>query len=183
MRCRPGEANESEGDPQRLAVAKVCGLIQKERKDGEKWSVKSLAKEAGLTESHFCRIFKKIMGLTVGEYRASIVGKEEVVVRKVGVPNKSAPVFMENGAAVASLEFPYIPGTVEAQDSVTDFDSELARNWCDFSGVTDLPGTLEMYPGIHGSDNFNFSPEMISDASTPATVDDGFQFLDFDAVS
>ena len=183
MRCRPGELSESEGDPQRLAVAKACGLIQKERKDGEKWSVKGLAKEVGLTESHFCRVFKKVMGLTVGEYRASIIGKEEVVSRNVIVPNKSAPVFMESGAAVASLEFPYIPATVKAQDSLMDFDSELARNWCDFSGVTDLSGILEMYPGIHCSDNFNFSPEMISDASTPATVDDGFQFLDFDAVS
>jgi len=34
--------------------------------------VKELAKEVGLTESHFCRIFKKIAGRTVGEYRRSL---------------------------------------------------------------------------------------------------------------
>lgn len=31
--------------------------------------MKQLAKEVGMTESHFCRIFKKISGRTVGEYR------------------------------------------------------------------------------------------------------------------
>lgn len=68
-RCRPN-LRENEGDPQILAVDKACELIVREEIGAVKWSVKGLAKEVGLTESHFCRVFKKIMGMTIGEYRA-----------------------------------------------------------------------------------------------------------------
>lgn len=71
---------------------RVCGLLKEELKEKEmglrrlgwhdeggndaigerrKWSVKRLATEVGVTESHFCRVFKKVMGMTVGEYRSS----------------------------------------------------------------------------------------------------------------
>lgn len=39
---------------------------------GVKWTVKALGAEVGMTESHFCRVFRKVMGMTVGEYRASL---------------------------------------------------------------------------------------------------------------
>lgn len=70
-RCRP-ELNEAEGDPQKVFADRACELLRNEEEDGKKWSVKGLAKEVGLTESHFCRVFKKVVGLTVGEYRNSI---------------------------------------------------------------------------------------------------------------
>lgn len=61
------------GDGQRVVVEKACGLIEREgfglEVEGEKWSVRALAGEVGLTESHFCRVFRKVMGCTVGEYR------------------------------------------------------------------------------------------------------------------
>ncbi|TVY73149.1 Bifunctional transcriptional activator/DNA repair enzyme Ada [Lachnellula suecica] len=70
-RCRP-ELAQVAADPQRVFVDKACELIGMEGGGGEKWSVKGLAKEVGLTESHFCRVFKKVLGITVGEYRARI---------------------------------------------------------------------------------------------------------------
>lgn len=70
-RCRPESAGGEE-DPQVAFVNKACGLIEKELQGGEKWSVKALAKEVGLTESHFCRVFKKVLGVTIGEYRSQI---------------------------------------------------------------------------------------------------------------
>lgn len=53
-------------------VEKICALIQEEAVVGvEKWGVKNLAREVGVTESHLCRVFKKIIGVTIGEYRAT----------------------------------------------------------------------------------------------------------------
>ena len=67
-RCRPNEIL-TQGDPQRIAVAKARVLIGMEIHGKVRLSVKALASEVGLTESHFCRIFKKVTGATVGEYR------------------------------------------------------------------------------------------------------------------
>jgi hypothetical protein len=73
--------NRDGEDAQVRMCERVCRLLKEELKDlqgeddsdvgGErrKWSVKSLAKEVGVTESHFCRVFKKVMGMTVGDYR------------------------------------------------------------------------------------------------------------------
>ncbi|CCD55948.1 hypothetical protein BofuT4_uP150800.1 [Botrytis cinerea T4] len=37
-----------------------------------------MAKEVGLTESHFCRVFKRETGGTLGEYRAKLIGQQLV---------------------------------------------------------------------------------------------------------
>ena len=67
LRCRPSAS--AKDDLQKTAIRKACALVDSER-NGRIWSVKDLGREAGLTESHFCRTFKKIMGCTVGDYRA-----------------------------------------------------------------------------------------------------------------
>ncbi|TVY25609.1 Bifunctional transcriptional activator/DNA repair enzyme [Lachnellula hyalina] len=89
-RCRPEVEGGSPGDGQKVLVAKACGLIENEGVSGSaglgvgvgvqlemevevgKWSVRDLARECGVTESHFCRVFKKVMGCTVGEYRKQL---------------------------------------------------------------------------------------------------------------
>lgn len=68
-RCCPDKDIE---DAQTTMVRRVCELIKKEAESGEKWSVKALSREVGLTESHFCRMFKRTMGKTVGKYRQDI---------------------------------------------------------------------------------------------------------------
>jgi hypothetical protein len=73
-RCHP-DSKTNQDDPQKIAVAKACNLIKKEAEGGGKWNVKALATEVGLTESHFCRVFKKVVGITVGEYRTSLLLK------------------------------------------------------------------------------------------------------------
>ena len=178
MRCRPGEQDESTGDPQRIAVRKACDLIQdEEESQGTKWSVKNLAKEVGLTESHFCRVFKKITGVTVREFRAKVCeerrnGDAEVV--------RSKSISDVQVAASPPVYQIYVPG-LEAQEV---FDSELARSWQEFSGTSDLTGIIDMFPNLLGTDptSFNFTPELVSDVSTPAITDDGFQYLNFDEV-
>ena len=178
MRCRPGDEDESAGDPQRIAVNTACELIREEGKaeGGVKWSVKHLATEVGLTESHFCRVFKKIMGLTIGEYRAwmlkQIKQEKAVAARKASV---------EVQVATSPFEFDYSAPRVDFQGS---FDSELARDWQNFSGISDMAGTIEMFPGVLDMEltSFEFSPEPVSALSTPAMTDDVFQFLNFEEV-
>ena len=181
MRCRPGELDESAGDPQKIAVDKACELIRNEGAGGTRWSVKGLAKEVGLTESHFCRVFKKIMGSTVGEYRTRGLAKgtsresneKEVVPRK---PSSALQV------ASSPFESPYSIAGIQTHDSFLDLDSELAQDWQDFSGTDNMTGAIDVFPELYTMDpsNLDFSPELVSDASTSITTDDGFQFLNFD---
>ncbi|KAI4749003.1 hypothetical protein E4T50_00721 [Aureobasidium sp. EXF-12298] len=64
-RCRPdddlffGEAEE--------VVMKAMAVIGK-RQGEEKRGLVQMAAEVGVTKSYLCRVFKKTMGMTVGEY-------------------------------------------------------------------------------------------------------------------
>jgi methylphosphotriester-DNA--protein-cysteine methyltransferase len=184
MRCRPGSLNESADDPQKAAVAKACALVKREGNGKfEKWSVKILAKEVGLTESHFCRVFKKTMGMTVGEYRASLEENEET---RVVMPMKlesMAPILELHENVTSILLAPNMMNQ-EDQNSLDNHDSNLARDWLDFSGPATSFGDVDMFSGLDTIiiPSHNFSPETSSDVSTP-TIDDCFQFLDFEAVN
>ncbi len=77
-RCLPN-AVDSEKDPQVKAVEKACRLIGEEGgRRTEKWSVRALGVEVGLTEGHFCRVFKKVTGMTVGQYRSYLLVSRDV---------------------------------------------------------------------------------------------------------
>jgi methylphosphotriester-DNA--protein-cysteine methyltransferase len=177
MRCRPGDEDGSTGDPQRIAVEKARRLICEEgRGDSRgKWGIKDLAKEVGLTESHFCRVFKKVMGSTVGEYRARLA-----VERKTGsngVPASKVAQDVHVAASPFDLQYP-----VAGLQDLDSFDPELAREWQDFGGNSEL--IADTFPGLSVTDfmSFDSSPALLSDSSTPEMTDDGFQFLNFDEI-
>ncbi|KAH8682844.1 hypothetical protein BGZ60DRAFT_443381, partial [Tricladium varicosporioides] len=67
-RCKPNLISFEQEEGQKSMVDRACVLLEKEESRGEKWTVKQLAIEVGLTESHFCRVFRKLLGMTVGEY-------------------------------------------------------------------------------------------------------------------
>lgn len=73
-RCRPecgGTAAQS--NPQAAMVEKACQTIRDEVDAGLKPRLNDLATQAGLTPSHFHRVFKKILGVTPGQYISSVV--------------------------------------------------------------------------------------------------------------
>ncbi|KAJ6110530.1 hypothetical protein N7486_002765 [Penicillium sp. IBT 16267x] len=73
-RCRPqcgGTAAQS--NPQAAMVEKACQTIRDEVDAGLKPRLHDLATQAGLTPSHFHRVFKKILGVTPGQYVSSVV--------------------------------------------------------------------------------------------------------------
>jgi len=94
-RCRP-ESGTGDQDPQVAFVNKACGLIEKELEGEQKWSVKALAKEVGLTESHFCRVFKKVLGVTIGEYR------NQIKPRSLDLFSKESPIIPDTTQGTAS---------------------------------------------------------------------------------
>ncbi|KAF7935343.1 uncharacterized protein EAE97_008250 [Botrytis byssoidea] len=63
----------------RRMVDQAMELIESELANGgQKWTIKKMAKEVGLTESHFCRVFKKETGGTLGEYRMKVIAQQSV---------------------------------------------------------------------------------------------------------
>jgi methylphosphotriester-DNA--protein-cysteine methyltransferase len=130
MRCHP-EMNEDERDPQKTAVAKSCDLIKRDAEGGRKRSVKALAKEVGFTESHFCRVFKKITGMTVGDYRSNMYGKKSA--------SSASPARNESVASLQTPRGPLTPFELDfnadpfhGQDGLTNFEFELDSGGYDF---------------------------------------------------
>ncbi|PYH42050.1 putative DNA repair and transcription factor Ada [Aspergillus saccharolyticus JOP 1030-1] len=69
-RCRP-ESLQSDGcspSAQVQLVQRACQTISSTVQLGSKPTLRILAAEAGLTSSHFHRVFKKVMGVTPGQY-------------------------------------------------------------------------------------------------------------------
>lgn len=82
-RCKPDEhyhrAASTTGekgqmqDPQSVMIAKTCETISAAVLAGRNPPVlRELAREAGLTASHFHRVFKKVAGVTPGQYASNI---------------------------------------------------------------------------------------------------------------
>jgi hypothetical protein len=185
-RCRP-EFRDGEGDPQKIAVEKACDLIRKEQPGSEngKWNVKALATEVGLTESHFCRIFKKVMGMTVGEYRACIFPENTRNLSDVAYKDQTHEVGVLKDSG-GSYPTPNLPSDIRLENWLLpkDFDSqELEQDWHQFNGV--LP-SMAMFSSPHVHLNLTHSdrssPDPFSDSINAEMMDDGFQFLDFDNI-
>jgi methylphosphotriester-DNA--protein-cysteine methyltransferase len=130
MRCRP-EMNEDERDPQKIAVAKSCNLIKRDAEGGGKRSVKALAKEVGFTESHFCRVFKKITGMTVGDYRSKTYGKQSAS-SVSSARNESVASLQTPGWPLTPFELDFNADPFHSLDGLTNFEFELDSGSYDF---------------------------------------------------
>ena len=187
MRCRPATA-EDEGDPQKIAVAKTCASIDKELQGGEKKGVKELAKDVGFTESHFCRVFKKVTGLTVGEYRASISRKQTSASQTGPVSGKELLVEVQNpGNSSTPYEFDINSLPFPDRQDPAQLEFEVASGWYDFSVAPDTyesSGLMAEAP-YAGLSEDRYSNTESSIDTTPhflplITMDDGLQFLNLD---
>jgi methylphosphotriester-DNA--protein-cysteine methyltransferase len=68
-RCRPHSGQTAtQSNPQAAVVEKACETIQHNLASGLKPRLRDLAAQAGLTPSHFHRVFKKLVGVTPGQY-------------------------------------------------------------------------------------------------------------------
>lgn len=184
-RCRP-EVKHGDGDPQKIAVEKACDLVRKEQIGNEdgKWTVKGLATKVGLTESHFCRIFKKVTGMTVGEYRASILP---------GPPKHSAEIVSTDGQHIYDLgqysqeplPTPSLPDTygTETPLSLADLNcSDLEEDWHCF---IEMPPTMDILSSSSMRLNIDFdefSSDQLLETINQKISEDSFQFLNQDYI-
>lgn len=170
LRCRPAHSTD-ESDTQKIAMKKACAMLDaEERGGGEKWGSKALAKEVGLTESHFCRVFKKVTGYTVGEYRKRLRERELQVLR---VDDAG----MTNGV-MEELDL-NAQNSVEVPVETSRVPPELATGWDDFEHSFnpfeefesfDFGSVLEGAP--YGGSN---------DPGAAILAYDGMEFVNFDA--
>lgn len=67
QRCKPDDVAFF-GQREEAVVGALEILRTKQNDATMKWSLKELAKDVGVTPSYLCRVFKKTMGMTIGEY-------------------------------------------------------------------------------------------------------------------
>jgi len=67
QRCKPDDV-AFYGQREEVVVSAIEILRTKQNDATMKWSLKELAKQVGVTPSYLCRVFKKTMGSTIGEY-------------------------------------------------------------------------------------------------------------------
>jgi methylphosphotriester-DNA--protein-cysteine methyltransferase len=186
-RCHP-DSKTTQDDPQKIAVAKACELIKKEAEGGGKWNVKALATEVGLTESHFCRVFKKVAGITVGEYRTSLLLKGGSL---KGGSNESPKTSVGEGASQnfafliptldpiwESSEYEDLSSSLNAgssrflQDSGSIFDTTVGLSTWDFNLAND--SDLEFGVPMQGQ-----MPSRSQLSSVGSSEEDTFEFVQF----
>jgi AraC-like DNA-binding protein len=178
---------DGEGDTQKIAVEKACDLVRKEQEgtDARKWSVKALATEVGLTESHFCRVFKKVMGMTVGEYRAFVFPE-----MMEGLPEAletdqqhTLDVTHESRESLSTTDTLDTYGC-ESSLSLAELDCpELEENWHRFAGMQPSMALFNSpCMDLKIIDWDQWSLDHSSDPTRVVAIDDGFQFFDFDPI-
>lgn len=67
QKCKPDDV-AFYGQKEEVVVKAIEILRTKQYDSTMKWCLKELAKEVGVTPSYLCRVFKKTMGTTIGEY-------------------------------------------------------------------------------------------------------------------
>ncbi|KAL5362765.1 metal binding domain of Ada-domain-containing protein [Aspergillus floccosus] len=71
-RCKPQTIRPE--NPQVQLIAQACATIESDIRAGSKpTTLRDLAAQANLTASHFHRVFKRIMGVTPGQYAAALL--------------------------------------------------------------------------------------------------------------
>ncbi|KAL3488924.1 metal binding domain of Ada-domain-containing protein [Aspergillus germanicus] len=73
-RCKP-ESLKPAVNPQFVSVQRACRTIREDISAGRKPTLGRIAGEAGLTPSHFHRVFKRLMGVTPGKFAEGVLAE------------------------------------------------------------------------------------------------------------
>ncbi|KAJ5182750.1 Ada DNA repair metal-binding [Penicillium capsulatum] len=89
-RCRPQTGRTAvQNNPQITMVKAACEALREQTAAGLKPRLQDLAAQAGLTPSHFHRVFKKHMGVTPGHFAGILMNKQRRVDPSSGSPTNS----------------------------------------------------------------------------------------------
>lgn len=172
--------SENDGDSQKLAVAKACEILVNGKDDDAQLSVKALAAKVGLTECHFCRVFKKIMGVTVGSYRKAlqhqnVARTETTTTNRASVLDLDQSLLSNTGTPSDHLDTPNELDLPAAWNTITQTDIDALNNGDYQTSLFDLIDLDYVGYKLPEPDNVYLSE--------PADVGGGegiFDFLDFE---
>lgn len=128
MRCKPQD--QASTDPRDKLAQRACemirmALIAKGAK--QKPTLQQLAAEAGLTPSHFHRVFKKVIGITPGKFARDLMESHNQKLRKLGSP--ASPGLLDSEESPAALANTSVPG----EEKISTLDSEgMGIGWNEF---------------------------------------------------
>ena len=118
MRCRP---ELKWYDPQYEIVSKACSVMHASATRGKECTLKDLAAGAGLTQSHFHRVFKRVMGVTPKTHAAGLLGKNRATApASDNRPKSQTPSTDRSPSASSGLQ---TPDTAPAPPAVAGWQS------------------------------------------------------------
>lgn len=178
-RCLPDlslEEYAAEGRKAKVVVEKVSNLLGDELvagKGAKKWTVRMLAAEVGLTESYFCRLFKKEVGCTVGAFRGKLASLQQQLEKEDEHSTHPGPVANTKS----------IPETFDATMAQWPFDTTEAY----FNTADILLGTI-LQPGEDFSQDLSYQDSYANMSGPnffvcPEQEEDGLQFLDLSSLN
>ncbi|KAL4957765.1 metal binding domain of Ada-domain-containing protein [Aspergillus filifer] len=176
-RCKP-ETLEPLVNPQVLVVQRAVGTIKKDIEMGRRPTLGRLAGEAGLTGSHFHRVFKKVMGVTPGVYTAGVLreynrdlGAEVEVEVQTG--KKGSGMLYEHGSLDLSLN---------CNASLDGVDRSMGNMKFQLSDLEPCAGfDAWLAKEIESTWDFDSGPGPVG-ADIDVNIDDSLLWNDFDAL-
>ena len=147
LRCKP---ELDHYDPQAEMIANACSTIRLNSNLNKETSLRELATQSGLTESHFHRVFKSVMGTTPKAYAGSLLSKtiknEDL---SSSPPDNLTPSFDHSSSASSG---PLTPGVAS---SGLPFGWTISNPW---EGI-EAPVGRDPNPPAHQSDiEFTIQP-------------------------
>jgi methylphosphotriester-DNA--protein-cysteine methyltransferase len=137
-RCRPQHAGltAAQSEPQTALVQAACASIRKRLAAGLKPPrLYDLAATAGLTPSHFHRVFKKRVGVTPGQYAADVVQSRVRLGVDGGSSDTLSSARLESLSSLSSSPVPTLDVARDEVDGVRlDWNLEGEKG---FGGVSD----------------------------------------------
>ncbi|RMZ70920.1 hypothetical protein GMOD_00008581 [Pyrenophora seminiperda CCB06] len=160
-----------------------------------KYGLKELAKEVGVTPSYLCRVFKKTMGVTVGEYITQFEVDVSGGQTDISTPYSDSVGPGDMGIGMGPLSLVATPQSASDMESPVQFPSRLASDLADMGAGFSSPATtvgsplatVETWPASSDSPPFQTS---IADESLDMYFDydewlwtEGFSFNDWFSTS
>lgn len=160
-RCRP--QLHVRVDPHVLSVQKACETISSTCDSGDKLTLCKLAAEAKLSPSHFHRVFKKIVGVTPGQYAMDAQKRYTRSGKEMSRNDYDRIRRPENYEGVDCVQ-DGVPDTINHETDMT-FNNEIESNMFDLDLIMSAEDTMLRWDFLDGQ---NLSPSIID---IPETIE------------